>query len=150
MGWRGALDASVGFLRASIRRSVEVKSNALLLLALNKRLARMEEVLQPTPRTRPADLSHLGNSNAEGFQLGAMRPDKCAELYQTFNPTALNSITVGLLRCSQVLAVVRLLAKLSQPNGLLGAAGVKNCTPCALNPGRSTATWMVAGSRRCC
>jgi hypothetical protein len=46
MGWRGALDASVGFLRASIRRSVEVESNALLLLALNKRLARMEEVLQ--------------------------------------------------------------------------------------------------------
>jgi hypothetical protein len=116
MSWRGAFDASVGFMRASIRRSVESQSNALLLLAMNKRLARLEEELQPpAPSSAPSP----------PFQLGAVRPDACAPYYSSFELTALNAISVR--------------------ESFEGTHAVGYKTVGLVAPRRNTGTWMAVG-----
>lgn len=106
--WGGVLDAAYGFLRKAIRKDADAAADSLLLLALNKRVSRLEDaVVASGAAARPASgaCTTPDAESCEGIAPASTstgprelhRPDRCASMYETFQPAALNPVQVWLV-----------------------------------------------------
>ena len=101
----GFVDAAVGYMQSQVRRDADSQADSLLLLALNKRMASLEDTLRHAVVEVPIEVmqarrnsivgSGSNSSSGSGSEpevAGAWRPDRCLPLYSTFEPAALNVI----------------------------------------------------------
>jgi hypothetical protein len=91
--WAGVLDAAVGFLSSHMRREADRDSHSLLLLALNRRL----QVLGDLVKAVSAKATRAqGEEAPSGALVGGRRwrPDRCAPWYSTYDSAALSPAQV--------------------------------------------------------
>lgn len=103
--WGGVLDAAYGFLRKTIRKDADAAADSLLLLALNKRVSRLEDAVVASSGVALASEgattntcsttnndSCAGSTHTHDRFPDVHRPDRCATIYDSFQPAALNPI----------------------------------------------------------
>ena len=106
--WGGVLDAAYGFLRKTIRKDADAAADSLLLLALNKRVSRLEDAVVASSGVALAsggattntcsttnNDSCAGSTHTHDRLPDVHRPDRCATIYDSFQPAALNPIQVS-------------------------------------------------------
>ena len=104
--WGGLLDTTVGYAWYTMREQADADTHSLLLLALNRRAALLEQSIKVATAAKvgPAGAAGAGvaTRNSQGSSpgvVGRWRPDRCAHLYATYDPEALNPAQVWLPRC---------------------------------------------------